>query len=98
MALANGSSAGGGLFGCGSDPELALAEVSRTEVLLLAPSVTAGAARASDPVRSRRLVSGHPAVASHACPFSTLLGASPERRGWGRWGEAVAARGAPCVF
>lgn len=70
--------------------ELALTEVSGTEVLLLVPSVTAGAAGASDPARG-----GVPAG-----PFSILLGARPQCSGWGRWGGAVAAaaRGAPCVF
>lgn len=42
MALANGSSAGDGLLGHGSDPELALTEVSGTKVLLLVSSVKAG--------------------------------------------------------
>ena len=65
VAPASGSSAGGGLFGHGSGPELALTtEVSGAEVLLLAPSVTAGATGASDPVRSSPSGLGRPAVAS----------------------------------
>lgn len=101
VAPANGSSAGGGLFGHGSDPELApTTEVSGPKVLLLVPSVTAGATGASDPVRSS--LSGLRCQRwRHA--FSILLGTSPERSGQpGAWrglgGGIVAATDAPCVF
>lgn len=85
MALANGSSAGDGLFGHRSDPELALIEVSGTKVLFLVSSVRAGAVRMSDPVRSPP--SGpRPPGGGVTHPYSTLPAASRGHSGRGRGG------------
>lgn len=85
MALGNGSSAGGGFFGQGSDPELALTEVSGIQVLLLVSSVVVGALEKSDPVQSQPSGLGQ-SGGGVARPCSTLPGASPRRSGPGRGG------------